>query len=141
MYIAYEDYTKLGYNAVPKETFTRYAAKAEAVIRKYTFDRITDADLHPEESVWLVLAFSTMNAEKRRIAEMNQRGLCELAELFYLQAQHVTGESGAAIKSFSNEGYSETLDTSEHDEMTVQNKMASIVFAYFTAEQLYRGVL
>lgn len=132
MYIAYEDYTKLGYNAVPKETFTRYAAKAEAVIRKYTFDRITDADLHPEESA---------DAEKRRIAEMNQRGLCELAELFYLRAQHVTGESGAAIKSFSNEGYSETLDTSEHDEMTVQNKMASIVFAYFTAEQLYRGVL
>ena len=132
MYIVYEDYTKLGYNAAPKEAFARFAAKAEAVVRKYTFDRITDADMHPEESA---------DAEKRRIAEMNQRGLCELAELFYLQDQRVTGESGAAIKSFSNEGYSETLDTAEHDEATIQHKAVNIVLTYYTATQLYRGVL
>ena len=132
MYVTYNDYTELGYSIVPKEAFVRYAAKAEAIIRKYTFDRIADADLYPEESA---------DAEKRRIAEMNRRGVCELAELFYLQDQRTIGESGAAIKSFSNEGYSETLDTSEHDEMAVQNKTVSIVRTYFTAAQLYRGVL
>ncbi|WP_066689073.1 head-tail connector protein [Christensenella intestinihominis] len=131
MYVTHEDYTELGYNVVPKETFIRYEAKAEAVVRKYTFDRITDESLHPE---------GTADAEERRIAEMNRRGICELAELFYLQGKSVTGESGAAIKSFSNEGYSETLDTSGHDEVTVQRKTVNIVRTYFTAEQLYRGV-
>lgn len=130
MYVTKEEYAALGYFSVLNEAFARYEAKAEAIVRRCTFDRISDADMRPGEEA---------EYEVKRIAEMNQRGVCELMDVFYAQDQDVIGESGAAIKSFSNEGYSETLDSSKCDETAVRQKVLSIVCAYFTPEQRYRG--
>ena len=131
MYITWEEYTKYKYSAVPETEFERYAYNAETVVRKYTFDRISDADLHPDEIA---------DAEVKRIAEMNQSGVCELVDVLHKQEQETVGDAGAAIKSFSNEGYSETLDTSGQSAEVVQGKIQSIMRSYFTSEQLFRGV-
>ena len=61
-------------------------------------------------------------------------------DALYLQDQSVTGESGAAIKSFSNEGYSETLDTSRNGAGETRKKIKDVMYTYFTRKQLYRGV-
>lgn len=131
MYITLEEYKNYGYSTVPETEFKRYAYNAETTVRKYTFDRISDADLRPDESA---------DAEVKRIAEMNQRGVCELVDVLYNQEQVTIGEAGAAIKSFSNEGYSETLDTSGQSAGEVRRKIRDIMYSFFTSEQLYRGV-
>lgn len=131
MYITLDDYKKYGYTAVPETEFKRYAYNAEVTIRKYTFDRISDADMRPDEQT---------DPEARRVAEMNQRGVCELVDALHKQEQETIGEAGAAIKSFSNEGYSETLDTSGQSASEVRRKIRDIMHLYFTSEQLYRGV-
>ncbi len=131
MYITQEEYARLGYTAVPENTFSRYAVKAEAVVRKFTFDRISDEDLRPDE---------TAKEPARRVAELNQRGVCEVMDVLYAQDQSVIGAAGAPIKSFTNEGYSETLDTAGWSAVEAHRKIRDIMCIYFSAEQLYRGV-
>jgi len=131
MYLKYEEYQELGYTKVPDEVFEQYEADAEALVRGFTFNRITDDDMRPSEDA---------DAEAQRIAVMNRRGMCRLIDLYYSQSHEVIGEKGGVIKSFTNEGYTETLDTAAKDEKLVQEKAKRIIFTYFTPEQLYRGV-
>lgn len=131
MYITREEYTGYGYSKVPKDDFARYAYNSEVIVRKYTFNRISDADLRPDASA---------DSDIKRTAEMNQRGVCEIVDVLYAQDQITVGESGAAIKSFSNEGYSETLDTSRNNASETNRKIRDIMVAYFTAKQRYRGI-
>ena len=131
MYITKEEYAGYGYSVVPETEFTRYAFKAEVTVREYTFDRINDADLRPDTEA---------GSEVKRIAEMNQRGVCEVLDVLYKQDQVVIGELGAPIKSVTNEGVSETLDTSGQDASEVRRKIRDIMHIFFTSEQLFRGV-
>ncbi len=131
MYITQEDYTRLGYTAVPEAVFTRYAAKAEAVVRKLTFDRISGENLRPGADA---------GEYARRTAELNRRGVCEVMDVLYAQDQLAIGEAGAPIKSFTNEGYSETLDTAGWSAAEAHRKIRDIMCMYFSAGQLYRGV-
>ena len=127
-YITHEDYTELGYAAVPKPQFPRYEARAELTVRKYTFDRVTDM------------------AGESRLAEMNRRGMCELVELYYLADNPRSTEAQArqVITGFRNKDYSETyLGSDRGDQQTAapaQLTVADIIATYFTPEQRYRGV-
>lgn len=131
MYISLKEYNFYGYTAIPDNAFDKYAYNAEAIIRKNTFNRISDSDLRPDESA---------DKEAKRIAEMNQRGVCEIMEALYAQDQVTIGEAGAAIKSVTNEGYSETLDTSRNGVTETRRKIRDALYTYFTPTQLYRGV-
>lgn len=135
-YVTFDEYMALGYSAVPIEQFTRWEMRAESVVRKHTFNRITSADLRPPDSA---------NDETKRIATMNQMGVCELIDAFFAhseQTKAVYGDAGAPISSFSNEGYSESYANSSSTDSTqaINAKIGEIIGAYFTQEQLYRGV-
>jgi len=129
-YITFEDYKALGYDIAPEGRFERYTARAEAVVRKYTFARIEA--MHPPESA---------TDEQKRIAELNRRGMCELTDLYYL-ADNPNGEKARemqAVTSFSNGGYSETR-AGAGTNTEAQMGIAEIMSLFFTPEQLYRGI-
>jgi len=131
MYITFGDYTKLGYTAVPEDSFARFEMMASSKVRKHTFGRITFEELHRED----------LSEEDRIVAEMNMRGICEITELLYNLNNPAVGETGAPIKSFSNEGYSETL-TDKNDKSfldSANSKINGIMSSYFLYDQLYRG--
>ena len=78
--IAYRDYKKLGYSAVPEGQFARFAAMAEKAAQKFAscgFGRI-GGDINVK------------------------RGLCEICDIYYADNQ-----AGARLAGFSNEGYRE----------------------------------
>jgi len=109
LYVTYCTYTAMGYSAVPKAEFARWSAMAEQTVRKYTFDRITDKD----------------------ITRTNQRGVCEIIDLLYKDAQ----PGSQPVVSFSNSKYSETYAAPP----TLDERVRSFMGIYFTADQLWRG--
>jgi hypothetical protein len=130
MYVDYEEYKKLGFSAVAEADFPRYEMKAEAVVRRFTFDRITDEDLR---------APGDADGEARRIAEMNKYGVCEIIDACHA-ADMGAREEGPAVRSFSNNGYSETYEGAAERRLASDDIIAAYVNEYFTPEQRYRGV-
>ncbi len=118
-YITYEQYTGLGYSAVPQASFKRWALMAEQTVRRHTFDRITDDN----------------------ITEANRCGVCEIMDALYGQHQTVSGgESGQPVNSFSNQHYSESYASPEEMQKAADRTVAQTLGIFFTPEQLYRGI-
>lgn len=128
MYVTFEEYAGFGYDSVPESKFERYVLKSGYMVEKWTLNRVTDAILNSGDE--------TIDTDIRKRIEWNKRGLCEITELIYANENPVLGESGAAIKSFSNEGYSETLAGMSQDEF--DQRLLHILSTFFTQEQLCR---
>ena len=109
MYVDYVIYTSLGYSKVPETEFIRWSIMAEQTVRMYTQNRITDED----------------------ITEINQRGVCEIIDMFYADAQ----PESQKVVSFSSGKYSETYLQPE----TLDQQINKTMRIYFTADQLWRG--
>ena len=118
MYINYEHYHELGYDAVPEKVFGRYLAKAEACVGRYTQGRI-------------------VSMEGGGVAELNRRGVCELVELYFL-ADHPHSELARGKRTllgFRNRDYEERYEGGA-DEFGINDVME----LYFTPDQRWRGV-
>lgn len=122
MYVKYSEYKKLGHNIVPESEFERYEAKAEQTVRRYTFDRITDAN----------------------ITVANKRGVCEIADEYYMDKNPQLDNENKVLSSFSNEGYSEVYvqrkQASADVIKTTEDAVYDLIKDFFTSEQLYRGI-
>lgn len=135
MYVTQQEYTKLGYTAVPEVEFDRYEAMAETTVRKYTVNRISDDDLRPDNS----------DAEVQRVAEMNQRGVCEIMDMYYIgnNPNSDVAKAREIVTSFSNSKYSETyLGNARSDsESAAPDRMSidDILTSCFTRDQMWRN--
>lgn len=122
MYIQYPDYVSLGYSLIPENEFPRYQARAEQIVRRRTSDGLTEDD----------------------ITEANKRGLCEIADEYYIEKNPQIDNENKVLSSFSNEGYSETYvqrkQASADTIKTTEDTVNDLTNTWFTAEQLYRGV-
>ena len=127
MYVTFDEYTRYGYNLIPREVFERYIIQGGGLAERYTLGRV-NADF---------LASAT---NLSGLVERNKRGICELAELVYKRERLAIGEAGVPIRSFSNEGYSETLADSSAEKRAAAFELqaSEILSAYFTPEQLCR---
>ena len=125
--MSFEEYTEMGYDSIPEQRFYRYICKAGSIIETNTLGRVTDEFLNSEDS-------------DQQLVKKNKRGICEVADLVYDFDNVATGESGAKIKSFSNEGYSETfVDKSTTDaKQSFSQNLKDILSTFFTTEQLSR---
>lgn len=116
MYVTFEQYAELGYSLVPENEFARWEAMSGQFVRKHTFDRVTDSG----------------------ITESNRRGVCEIADIYYSDANQLN----RPIASFSNENYSESYGIpSRLDIPTTTERVTGVLKTYFTADQLWRGGL
>jgi hypothetical protein len=118
MYVTYDQYTAMGYYAIPEYDFPRWALKAEQTVRSNTFDRITDEN----------------------ITELNRAGVCEIAETLYaVKRVLAVNEAGQIVSSYTNHKYAESYVTPAEAQAAFDRLMADILDIYFTPEQLYRG--
>ena len=110
MYITYEDYKSLGYSAVPENDFKRYSYMAEKTAKRFAA------------------------GHKINITRANQRGLCEIADLYYCQKNQIN----LPVAGFSNENYREQYFQGER--VSLARQVWEALCMYFTPEQLYRGI-
>lgn len=137
MYITRDDYTELGYKFVPADEFPRYNARAEALVRKVTQNRI--ATMTPPDDA---------DAETARIMELNRRGVCELIDLMWLadNPRSEAAEARQVVTGFSNQEYSEQYLGSNRGGggsavvSTEQLSTSDVLSLYFTPGQLWRGI-
>jgi len=71
------------------------------------------------------------------LAERNIRGICTIADI-YFRSEAATGESGAALIAFNNEGYSEKYDTCDSGRLQMQ--LNQVLMTFFEASQTVRRV-
>jgi hypothetical protein len=134
MYITFEDYQQLKYSVVPEAEFDRYNARAEARVRRYTFDRIVSMK-PPDDAA----------EDVKRIAELNRRGVCEIIDICFLGDNPQSDEAQAkqVIVSFSNQAYSERYLGSDKGDAGVaapeQMDVTDVINTYFTSAQRFRG--
>lgn len=131
LFVTFQEYTEFGYDAIPELRFARFMIKAGGFVEKWTLGRVNYVVLNPANNEYV----------DDELIERNKRGICEIAELVFTRDNPAIGESGQPIKSFSNEGYSETLANAGTAEMDAffECEAMGILTAYFTPEQLYRG--
>jgi hypothetical protein len=114
MYLTYQQYTDLGYNAIPEAAFSRWEAHAEQLVRNYTNNSITDAT----------------------VTEINQRGICEIMDALYKSDKVLLGsEGGQPVTGFSNQKYSESYAAPKDVQALADNTIQRILQVYFTQEQ------
>lgn len=82
MYVSFSEYVRLGYSTVSENEFSPWQYKAEIIVRRRTFGRITEDN----------------------ITDTNKRGVCELIELLYSKERQINKR----VQTFSNKGYRET---------------------------------
>ena len=111
--ITYKEYKNLGYTAVPKDQYARYADMAKNSVMKYTTRRL-----------WESAAFS----------DDNKRGFCEICDLYYAEIN----QTGKRIVSFSNDSYKEQY--SSEPVVSLEKRIYKIMLIYFRRDQLYRGI-
>jgi hypothetical protein len=120
VYLTYLQYTALGYNAIPEAEFPRWSRKAEQEARLHTFNRLADEDL----------------------TDTNRAGVCEIADAFFTANKVLPfNESGQVVTSFTNQKYSETYAAPGESRDLFDTMIWGFMLTYFTAEQLYRGVV
>ena len=117
MLITFSDYSGLNYTAVSAMEFPRFEAMARKTVDKHCFGRVTAYD----------------------ITEDNIRGMCELIDLFYFDANPQESADAKLVTSFSNEGYSESYAPGKQV-LSLQSRITDIMSLYFTPAQLFRGV-
>lgn len=113
MLLTRDEYEAMGYTSIPGTFFSRYEAMAEQTAQKHTLSRLT-----PDN-----------------ITDTNKRGLCELADLLYLDATN--GFTGP-VSSFSNGRYSENYAVGEA--RTAGEAIINIIGIFFTPDQLCRWI-
>lgn len=130
--MTYAQYTALGYGAVSQEAFPRYEAMAQQTVRKYTQNRISDADLHPPGGA---------DEAQSRVAEMNRRGVCEIIDALYAHYNPSSdfAKARTPLAGFSNGKYSESYAAGDGKDRGVDARIRAFLSIYFTAEQLWRG--
>ena len=121
-------YTDRGFEAIPDSKFQLLITRAGLFIQEQTLGRL-------EWSFAPIVYPDPMDA----LLERNIRGICDLAELFF-RNEAAIGENGAAIISFSNEGYREVYEggarAGSMDSFT--SRLSNILVSYFSTEQLSR---
>lgn len=140
-YITFDDYKQLGYTVVPEEQFRRFQAKAEMVVRRRTQNRIASMKV-PEPEV----GDSTRRwADIARIAEMNQRGMCELIDLYFLadNPQSEAAKARQVITGFTNQGYGESYMGEARTDVGLvapeRFTVDDIIANFFTPDQRWLG--
>ena len=114
-YLKFNEYKKMGYAAIGRGEFKRWAQMAEAHVRLFTCNRLADADMTP----------------------LQKRGMCELVELLHNDEKQIN----RTLMSFTNGSYTETYGLpSKTFTVSLAQKVDALLRLYFTAAQLYRGV-
>jgi hypothetical protein len=121
--ITYGEYKKLGYTAVPKKQFARFADMAGKAVLKFTNRKFFHGRIN-------------INEKNNDINEDVKRGFCEICDLYYAEYQAVNQTNGAKIAGFSNDGYREQYF--ENENMNI--RVFELMQLYFPREQLFRGV-
>ena len=131
MIVTFKEYKAFGYDLIPKKVFPKIITRAGLTVEQRTLGRVTEE--------WLANPGADIPPE---LVKRNKRGICEIADLYFTLQNKPVGEAGAVIKSFSNEGYSETLadTTGESSRLVLENDVAAVMDIFFTPEQLFRGV-
>ena len=129
-FVSYREYKRLGFSLIPRSAFNRFIARAGYTVETQTFGRVNAQWLNEK----------SYDDDMRNLKERNMRGVCEIADLLYANDNRVIGESGGAIRSFSNEGYSETLadNASSDARLAFEKNLRDIINTYFTDYQLNR---
>ena len=127
MFVTYREYLSFGYSAIPADKFPRFIYRAGALAEALTLGRVTVDFLNDADA-------------DAALAERNKRGISEIAELMFSHYTQAIGEAGLPIKSFTNNGYSETYADGESGSEAYQNALITICSTFFTREQLFRGV-
>lgn len=132
-YVNYSQYTGLGYDAISETAFPRWEAKAENEARRRILNKASPFILSVDES-------SDYNENNPTYwAEQNQRGICEIADAFYLLDKALSdGEPGPAVKSFSNQNYSESYASQIETQKSSSIAIDGLFLANFTRAQLSR---
>ena len=131
--MTYTDYTELGYSAVTETEFPRYLALAEGFVRLRIQNRLyikpddTPGPYNHHDPVFW--------------ATMNQRGLCEIIDLFFIDQNPNSDFALAhkAVTSFSNMDYSESYGSNRQSSDAEPDRKTEMLGTYFTAAQLWRG--
>ena len=113
MCIKYIDYKNFGYSLIPGEEFERYSAMAEKTIRRF----IKNGD-----------------SEFTEFTDENKRGICEVADILYADNNQLNNQ----LAGYSNENYREQYFRGAR--LSPSEKIWEIAGAYFSREQLHRGV-
>ena len=117
MRMKYSDYKKLGYSVIPKKEFTRYSGMAEKTAMRF-INTLRTRDVYDIPDM----------------TEENKRGICEIANILYTEENQLN----RPIAGFTNEKYREQYFKGA--DLSKNEKIWEIMCAYFTHEQLYRGV-
>lgn len=140
IHITYEMYTGRGFTALDEDRFSLYITRAGLYIQEITFGRIT----------WLFSPPSIPDGGEDAtpppigvfddLTERNIRGICDLADLFFRNEAAISPETGAAIISFTNEGYRETYEGGARagSGTLFDSRLERILQTYFTTAQLSR---
>lgn len=123
MYATYEDYT-IAYhgNTVPETDWERLEQKAAAYIDQITYDRLKGCSVLPKEVVLAVCAVAEIVAEEESSARAARKS--------------------AGVKSFSNDGYSETLNSPAkvRNQYAAEKREAAEVFLPLSHPLRYAGI-
>lgn len=123
MYATYEDYTSIyGGNTISLEDWPRLEVRAAAYIDEITYERLKDGRPIPQEAVLAV---------------------CAVADV--LTAEDVAVQaalSSAGVKSFNNDGYSESLSTSAEvrGQYVTEKRKAAGIYLPLSHPLRYAGV-
>lgn len=122
MYLEYSEYKDLGGTKVSESDFTRLAYRAEKTIDTFTFGRLKAMKSTPEEV---------------------KRLMVELVDMEYNTQAVRSGE--AVVKSFSTDGYSESYETADMDDL--EDIQQDLIYEYLIdvlddngVPLLYKGV-
>ena len=111
--VTYKEYKNLGYSAVPKEQYARYADMAKSSVMKYTNRRFWRAD---------------------KLSHENKRGFCEICDLYYCEIN----QTDRKLAGFSNDNYREHYFG--EDRLSLNKRIYFTMQIFFTREQLCRGI-
>jgi len=130
--ITFQEYTDFGFSTIPENVFERWITEAFWIVERWSFGRVYPFEMAEDDP--------TEYADPI-LVERNKRGICAVADLVYgKNALSSATASGAQLKGFSNEGYSETYATMTPGDIEDQfnNELMRVMFMYFTQYQLHR---
>ena len=111
--IIYKEYKRLGYSAIPKAQFERFAVMAQQVVKKFSNSRFSLDD-------------TTMEMDDNIL-----RGIFEICDVYYFDIQN-----DRRLAGFANEGYREQY----FEDADVNKRIFELIQLYFPKQQLFRGV-
>lgn len=142
-------YETLGFSAIPEDRFAVFINRAGFYVQERTLGRCrwgltehpppSNADASSPYETRKDVVENIPNELNGTLKSRNILGICEIADLFF-RSEAAVGENGAAIISFSNEGYRETYEGSARGGSLdlFSLRLTNIMAAYFSVEQLSR---